>query len=220
MSKSSRLTVLADNTLVTIYERKRCKSENINHDSHDIIINKNLVKLRSGIKELEQELSLAEETRSLSSQDLREKEDTLIKLTKQVEKLEALMGESNDISARELLLDLNSSIEPSGGKSKKKSVRFTDPIAELNEFDDHQVLQLQQRIMSEQDEDLDRLDEAVGRQRELGILIGEELDYHVELLTETEHAVDNTEGRLASARRRLNRVSKQAKEQGRPDHFF
>ncbi|CAG8549509.1 4861_t:CDS:2 [Ambispora gerdemannii] len=212
MSNSSRLTVLADNTLVTILERNRCKNESINHDSHDSIINKNLVKLRGGIKELEQELSLAEETGSLNSQDLKEKEDTLIKLTKQVDKLEALMGESNDISTRELLLGLNSSIEPAGGKSKKKSVRFTDPIAELNEFDDHQVLQLQQRMMS--DEDLDRLDAAVGRQRELGILIGEELDYHVDLLEETEHAVDNTDGRLASARKRLNRVSKQAKEKG------
>ncbi|KAG9302166.1 hypothetical protein G9A89_020600 [Geosiphon pyriformis] len=212
MSKSSRLNLLADNTLVTVLERNRCKNENIDHVSHEITISKNLQKLKSGINELEQELSLAEQSGSLNSNELKQKEDTLIKITKQVEKLEALMGESNDISARQLILGLSTTVESSSTESKKKRVRFTDPVTELNVIDDHQVLQLQQQIMNDQDEDLDRLDESIGRQRELGILIGDELNYHIELLEETENAVDSTDSRLASARRRLNRVSKQAKE--------
>ena len=58
------------------------------------------------------------------------------------------------------------------------------------------------------------MNDAIGRQRELGIMIGDELDYQVELLTETEGVVDRTEGRLNRAKRNLTRVSKKAKEKG------
>ncbi|CAG8689483.1 5522_t:CDS:2 [Funneliformis caledonium] len=210
MEKSSKLCVLADNTLVSIVERNRCKAENIEYP-HDITINKNMDKLRTGIKELEQELSIDEESGTLNSKELKEREDTLIKLTKQFEKLEALMQDRNDITAKELLLGLNSMNESSSRKSKK-TVRFSDQLIETDDLDNTQVLQLQQRMMQSQDEDLDRLDLAIGRQREMGILIGEELDYHVELLMETEDAVDRTEGKLNKAKRNLSTVSKRVKE--------
>ncbi|CAI2179119.1 9904_t:CDS:2 [Funneliformis geosporum] len=204
MEKSSKLCVLADNTLVSIVERNRCKTENIDYP-HDITINKNMDKLRSGINELEQELSIAEESGALNSKELKEKEDTLIKLTKQFEKLEALMQDRNDITAKELLLGLNSMNDSSSRKSKK-TVRFSDQVIETDDLDNTQVLQLQQRMMQSQDEDLDRLDLAIGRQREMGLLIGEELNYHVELLMETEDAVDRAEGKLNRAKRNLSKV--------------
>ncbi|CAI2178824.1 5449_t:CDS:2 [Funneliformis geosporum] len=203
MEKSSKLCVLADNTLVSIVERNRCKTENIDYP-HDITINKNMDKLRSGINELEQELSIAEESGALNSKELKEKEDTLIKLTKQFEKLEALMQDRNDITAKELLLGLNSMNDSSSRKSKK-TVRFSDQVIETDDLDNTQVLQLQQRMMQSQDEDLDRLDLAIGRQREMGLLIGEELNYHVELLMETEDAVDRAEGKLNRAKRNLSK---------------
>ena len=58
------------------------------------------------------------------------------------------------------------------------------------------------------------MNDAIGRQRELGIMIGDELDYQVELLTETEGVIDRTEGRLNKAKRNLTKVSKKAKEKG------
>ena len=64
MEKSSRLSLLADNTLVSIFERNRCRTENIEYP-HEEIINKNMEKLRFGIKELEGELSTAEESGTL-----------------------------------------------------------------------------------------------------------------------------------------------------------
>ncbi len=64
MEKSSKLSILADNTLVSIFERDRCRTENIEYP-HEKTINKNMEKLRSGIKELEQELSAAEESGTL-----------------------------------------------------------------------------------------------------------------------------------------------------------
>jgi hypothetical protein len=59
------------------------------------------------------------------------------------------------------------------------------------------------------------LSDAIGRQQELGLMIGEELNYQVELLAETEDIVDRTEGRLNIAKRNLNKVSKKAKEKGK-----
>jgi syntaxin 8 len=64
MEKSSKLSLLADNTFVSIFERNRCKSENIEYP-HEETISKNMEKLRFGIKELERELSTAEESGTL-----------------------------------------------------------------------------------------------------------------------------------------------------------
>jgi len=64
MEKSSKLSVLADNTFVSIYERNRCRTENIEYP-YEETINKNMEKLKLGIKELEEELSAAEESGTL-----------------------------------------------------------------------------------------------------------------------------------------------------------
>lgn len=61
---------------------------------------------------------------------------------------------------------------------------------------------------------------AIGRQQQLGLMIGEELNYQVELLAETEDIVDRTEGRLNKAKRNLTKVSKKAKEKGKFNYFI
>ncbi|GET03732.1 SNARE complex subunit [Rhizophagus clarus] len=208
MEKSSKLSILADNTLASIYERNRCRAEDIEYP-HEETLNKNMERLRSGIKELEEELSAAEESGTLNSKELKEKEDTLIKLTKQIDKLEALMQDKP--SARKLLLGLNNIMDEPSSKKSKKTVRFSD---QTDDYDNAVVIQLQQRMIQNQDEDLDRLSAAIGRQQELGLMIGEELNYQVELLAETEDIVDRTEGRLNKAKRNLTKVSKKAKEKG------
>ncbi|CAG8617764.1 10006_t:CDS:2, partial [Dentiscutata heterogama] len=104
-------------------------------------------------------------------------------------------------------------------KQKKMAVRFSDQASEtdyMDDVDNSEVLQLQQRLLSEQDHDLDRLSDAIGRQRELGILIGDELSYHVELLEETGGMVDHTERTLDRAKRNLSKISKKVKNKG---HF-
>jgi len=62
----------------------------------------------------------------------------------------------------------------------------------------------------DQDRHLDHLSEAIGRQKELGILISDELDLHAELLEQNEIAVDSTAGRMGTARRRLEDFRKSA----------
>jgi hypothetical protein len=72
--------------------------------------------------------------------------------------------------------------------------------------------------MLDQDDSLDRLSESIGRQRELSIQIGDELDAHGELLEDVDGMVDRSRSRLDGARRRLDRFSKKAKDNG--EHNF
>ncbi|KAI8377482.1 uncharacterized protein BYT42DRAFT_497805, partial [Radiomyces spectabilis] len=64
----------------------------------------------------------------------------------------------------------------------------------------------------EQDQNLDTLSDAIRRQRELGIMIGDELDTHAELIDETEAMVDRTDRKLQQARRKLNHVGRKVKD--------
>jgi hypothetical protein len=73
-------------------------------------------------------------------------------------------------------------------------------------------LRLSGVILLDQDRNLDVLSEAVGRQRELGLLIGDELESHVELIEETDEMVDRTDTRLRNAQKRLNYVGRRVKD--------
>jgi hypothetical protein len=65
---------------------------------------------------------------------------------------------------------------------------------------------------SEQDNHLDQLSGAITRQKEIGLLISEELDLHADLLDTAETTVEVVNRRLLGARQRLDAVSKHAKD--------
>lgn len=66
--------------------------------------------------------------------------------------------------------------------------------------------------MDDQDQDLDHLSLAISRQRELGTLIGEELETHAQIIDETEVLVDGTDHRLRQAQKKLNYVNRKIKD--------
>lgn len=66
--------------------------------------------------------------------------------------------------------------------------------------------------MEEQDSQLDELGMSIGRQRELSMQIGDELDGQVMLLDEVEEGVDRHEAQFRRARGRLDRFSRKARE--------
>ena len=67
-------------------------------------------------------------------------------------------------------------------------------------------------MLAEQDEQLDRLGVSIGRQRDLSIQIGDELDEQVEMLGEVDGHMDRTQGRLDGARAQLGKVARRAGE--------
>ncbi|KAG1168889.1 hypothetical protein G6F70_008840 [Rhizopus microsporus] len=199
----SRLDLLADNTLSVIFERNRLKDLKLDVEKYETNIQKNLSQLKDGIQQLEQQLS--EEEQTDTTKDTKVDEDKLIQLQLKVDKLEALLSNQTDPAARDLLL----------GNNHKKSPRFT-PI-DTSQMENSQILQLQQRIIDDQDQDLDHLSEAIRRQRELGLMIGDELETHAILIDETEEMVDRTDERLRRAKKKLDYVGRKVKDNNIPD---
>ncbi|KAI9301790.1 hypothetical protein BJ944DRAFT_270955 [Cunninghamella echinulata] len=112
-----------------------------------------------------------------------------------------MSGDNKDETTRNLLL----------GKSQQHYVsRYED--ADPDTLENEQILQLQQRIIDDQDTNLDHLSIAIGRQRELGLLIGDELDNHMELIDETEMLANRTDERLRKAKKKLDYVGRRVKD--------
>ncbi|KAI9484427.1 hypothetical protein BDB00DRAFT_774968 [Zychaea mexicana] len=74
----------------------------------------------------------------------------------------------------------------------------------------HHVTHSQTR--TDQDNNLDDLSDAIRRQRELGLMIGDELETHVQLIDETEEMVDRTDQRLKRAKKKLDYVGRKVKD--------
>jgi syntaxin 8 len=97
-----------------------------------------------------------------------------------------------------------------------KSVRFSESLVddedEIAGMDNTQLLAMHNRIISEQDESIDRLAESISRQRELSIQIGDELDSHAQLLDEVEILTDRHQSRLDNAKKRMDHIYRKASE--------
>jgi len=89
------------------------------------------------------------------------------------------------------------------------SAGYRDHAAQL---DNQQLHQYHSQILEEQDEQLDRLGESIGRQRELSMQIGDELDSHVAMLDDVDEVVDRHQTRLDRAKKTLGKVARSAGE--------
>ncbi|KAI0518523.1 v-SNARE [Xylaria bambusicola] len=135
----------------------------------------------------------------------------------------------------------NSSLRPKNARTVSKTVRFSDnPLSpsanpdleaqlfgsryrdnpddtmgyrdEANGMNNVQIHQYHQRVLEQQDEQLDRLGASIARQRELSMQIGDELDDQVAMLDDVDVAVDRHQGRLDRAKRQVNRITRAAGE--------
>ncbi|KAJ9667417.1 hypothetical protein H2201_002285, partial [Coniosporium apollinis] len=84
--------------------------------------------------------------------------------------------------------------------------------ATQGELDNQQIHAYHSQVLREQDEQLDRLGESIGRQRELSMQIGDELDGQALLLDDVDEGVDRHQGQLDRAKKRLGRVGRKARE--------
>lgn len=92
-----------------------------------------------------------------------------------------------------------------------------DPIdgpPDQSHLDNQQIHAYHSRVIAEQDEQLDRLGESIGRQRELSIQIGDELDSQVAMLDEVDGLVDRHTTRLDQAKKALGGLSRKAVKNG------
>lgn len=251
MTKPSQLFLLADHIKLSLLERQRAISLNLEPNSQDGEISRSLESLRTGI-----EASQAEQTRleELNDPEAADWNDQLSHLRTQYRDLsaqfqggraeETALNSPNDPA---LASDFAKASKTSTSASPdlkqpvpqhppSKSVQFMSEAAAAQEdedpnrrhlfrpyrdspsppgvdqsgMDNQQVHEYHSQVLRDQDDQLDRLGESIGRQHQLSIQIGDELDGHVALLDEVDADVDRHQGRLDGARRRLDRVRRSA----------
>lgn len=89
------------------------------------------------------------------------------------------------------------------------SAGYRDQAANMS---NQQLHEYHAQILENQDDQLDRLGESIGRQRELSMQIGDELDSHVAMLDDVESATDRQQSRLDRASKALGKVARGAGE--------
>lgn len=238
MSNPSQLLLLADHIKLSLLERQRAQSLNLEPTpSQDLNISRSLESFRES---LEAFASKSPEHEALS--DLRAQYNDLAKqfhggssstadVTLSTPNNPSLQNDFEHAQSR-------TSMDKQAQKSPPKNVRFRDnPSQESLDADDEanraalfqeryrdeeppdptsdmsnqQVHEYHQQVMQEQDEQLDRLGESIGRQRYLGMQISDELEGQIALLDEVDRGVDRHQSRLDGAKRRLKGVSETAK---------
>ncbi|KAI4170092.1 MAG: hypothetical protein LQ343_005233 [Gyalolechia ehrenbergii] len=257
MASANQLYLLADHIKLSLLERQRAISLNLEPNSQDGHISRSLDSFREGIEALEQQqrqLAGSDASTSTSLEDqiqsLRIQYDDLtsqfhgfpskptLSITQPNDPtLSPAFTRAKDPRPR---IPSSSSFKRSAGASPNpsKSVRFTDSPSisaqedsteaanraalfpyrdepdppDNSQLDNQQIHDYHKNVLREQDEQLDRLGDSIGRQRELSIQIGDELDEHVQMLDEVEVHVDRNQSKLDGARKRLGTVARKAKD--------
>ena len=237
MSNPSQLLLLADHIKLSLLERQRAQSLNLDpNPSQDSNISRSLESLRESLEALE-----SKQPDNDSLPEIRRQYNDLSKRFQGESSTtaEATLSQPNNPSLRSdfVQAQTRSSIDESQ-KATNKNVRFRDnpsqesldPAEEANrsalfqeryrdeqppdpttDMSNQQVHEYHQQVMQDQDDQLDRLGESIGRQRYLGMQISDELEGQIALLDEVDRGVDRHQSRLDGAKRRLNKVSEKAK---------
>ncbi|KAJ5893733.1 hypothetical protein N7495_005424 [Penicillium taxi] len=242
MTNPSQLFLLADHIKLSLLERQRAISLDLEPNAQDGEISRSLESLQEGIRAVE-----AEQTRLADSHDsagAASVKDQLIPLQEQLRELSAQFY--GDDYSQDLTSNTSPDLkQPVPQHPSSKSVRFMDrsaaatavqeeideeeersrqnlfrpyrdepspPPVDQSNMSNEQIHDHHSQVMREQDDHLDRLGESIGRQHQLSIQIGDELDGHVALLDGMDDDVERHAGRLTTARRRLDRFSRKAGE--------
>ncbi|KAI9744949.1 MAG: hypothetical protein M1818_001876 [Claussenomyces sp. TS43310] len=263
MSQPNQLFLLADHIKLSLLERQRAVSLDLEPNSQDGNIARSLDSLREGLEGIAQERSRLEEAgESTSASTLSETESNLRtqydELTSQFHGFPSstpsysithpndpsLATDFTRASERPRVNSSSSFLKKSlrsndpASPSLNKSVRFSDSpniqtlededaarnalfryrddpssdSPDQSQLDNQQIHSYHSQVIAEQDEQLDRLGESIGRQRELSIQIGDELDSHVQLLDEVDDRVERHQSRLEKAKKHMGNIARKAKD--------
>ncbi|CZS89989.1 related to syntaxin 8 [Rhynchosporium agropyri] len=264
MSNPNQYFLLADHIKLSLLERQRAISLNLEPTSQDGHISRSLDSLREGLESIIEERIRFQEAGDIpASSTLLETEKNLQKqyndLASQFRGVPTSTTSStithpndpslsadfaraterprNVSSSSFLKKSLRTSNITSAGAASPKSVRFSDspqiqdeeessarnalfpyrddPTSappDQSHLDNQQIHAYHSQVLAEQDEALDRLGESIGRQRELSIQIGDELDEHVQMLDDVDRRVDRHQSSLDKARKNLGTVARKAKD--------
>lgn len=240
MSNPSQLLLLADHIKLSLLERQRAQSLNLEpNPSQDSNISRSLESFRESLDAFELKSPDHE-----SLQDLRTQYNDLFKQFhgESSSTVDATLTAPNDpLLANDFSnAQTRTSIDDAARQQATKNVRFRDnpsqeslddaeeanraalfseryrdeeqPPDPTNDMSNQQIHEYHAQVIRDQDDQLDRLGESIGRQRYLGMQISDELEGQIALLDEVERGVDRHQSRLDGAKRRLKGVGEKAKD--------
>ncbi|CAO2650637.1 Nn.00g019290.m01.CDS01 [Neocucurbitaria sp. VM-36] len=235
-----QLFLLADHIKLSLLERQRAISLNLSPNTQDGQISRSLEQLRSGIESLESQVEDTSDE-SITSQLPRLKSQ-LNELTSQFDRASSTVTSPTLQTPNNPSLSSDFAAAQKKPRQVSKSVRFSDnpstsdadadhdpnraalfpyrddpssdPDAPPNQenLDNQQIHAYHSQVIRDQDDQLDQLGASIGRQRELSMQIGDELDGQVMLLDDVEEGVDRHTAQFRRARGRLDRFSRKARE--------
>ncbi|GAM34833.1 SNARE complex subunit [Talaromyces pinophilus] len=246
MSNPTQLFLLADHIKLSLLERQRAISLNLEPNTQDGEISRSLESFRESLERLENVNNIDDDTQEQISALRTQCDDFASQFYGNSEGTSDATKVPNDPSLGPDFAHATRGTnlqQPIPQHPISKSVRFTDAddddddaeynsnraallqpyrddpnstreegraYLDTNNLDNQQIHAHHQRILSEQDAQLDTLGESIGRQHQLSIQIGDELEGHIALLDDVDEHVDRHQGRLNNARRRLDKIRRKA----------
>lgn len=235
-----QLFLLADHLKLSLLERQRAISLNLEPNKQDSHISRSLSNLQEGIEQLEAQhadLSEAEDDNSDLARLRKQYQDLYSQFHGAAPTSPDVQKPNNPALADDFAAAQSRSSRQQQARSK--SVRFRDnpddedPVAQANRaalfsdqeryrdepeapdqtsMDNQQIHDYHRQVLRDQDEQLDTLGQSIGRQRMLGIQMGNELDEHNEMLDDVERGVDRHSNTLGGAQKRLGHIARKSKE--------
>lgn len=240
MTNPSQLFLLADHIKLSLLERQRAVSLDLEPNSQDGEISRSLESLQEGISQIDPQDEAADQLHQ-------QYHDLSMQFHQQTPAAgaNAETGTAQDPDTETPPIKTTSSPDlkqPIPQHPPSKSVRFMDSSptnedadadpnrdtlfhpyrdspspAEMSQ-DHHQQSGMSNQqihahhssVMRDQDDQLDRLGESIGRQHQLSIQIGDELEGHVALLDGMDGDVDRHQTRMDRAKKRLDRIRRTA----------
>ena len=184
----AELQELLSDSAELLLERQRASGLNLPLDTIQNKLTANIAVLRKRVAAQEQELSNAEGSpvTPANAMALKEWEKNILDINSQIDRLERSVD--------------GCQAGPLFGNASDELQGLNDGIGSSD------LIQLQTRMMQNQDTHLDELSKTIARQKEIGVLLGDELEYHVELLEQTEMGVDAAQQRIRGANQRADSV--------------
>ncbi|GAA5837670.1 hypothetical protein JCM3766R1_000551 [Sporobolomyces carnicolor] len=232
---ASKLSHLSTTILTSVLELQRLRQLNLPASpSLTGNISKNLAQLTRGIDQLERAGARVDDP---VVQGLQQQEARIIGLVKDLGVSVVGSSQRNQKGKTGKLVDTGEDDVPPFGsedngvpledvKATHVSIPMTSDESTNRELDtmeedeeamrraNSEVMQMQQRMMEDQDTQLDSLSSAISRQHALSLRVAEELELHSNLLDDTEAAVDRTDANLRRASGRLDHFAQKAKNTG------
>lgn len=232
-----QLFLLADHLKLSLLERQRAVSLNLEQGKDDGHISRSLSNLQEGIENLEAHQQHADDAARLRKQY----QDLYSQFHGTAAPASPDITRPNESSLQN---DFDAAQSRPSQQRRNKSVRFRDdPNAPAEEQDDpvetanraalfsdqeryrdepsapdqshldnQQIHAYHKQVLQGQDEQLDTLGASIGRQRMLGIQMGDELDEQNELLDDVQSGVDRHTSTLERAQKRLGHVARKSRD--------